>query len=58
MSHLFLYIPITLLVLVVLEATKQDDPKIIAKKALRNFSILTGVLLVGSLIVFAIQTLS
>ena len=57
MSHLLLYIPVTLAILVVLETTKQEDPKLIMKRSLRNFGILTGVLLVGSLLVFAIQTI-
>ena len=55
MSNLLLYIPITLIILIVLEACKQDDPKVIAKKSLVNFGILTGVLLAGSAIVYGLQ---
>ena len=55
MSNILLYIPVTLIILVVLEACKQDNPKAIARKTLINFSILTGVLLAGSAIVYGLQ---
>lgn len=55
MSHVLLYIPIVLVILAVLEACKQDDPRKIARRVLINFSLLTGVLLAGSAVIFAIQ---
>lgn len=55
MSYLLLYIPICLVILVVMEACRQDDPMRIAKRALINFAILTGVLVAGSAIVHVIQ---
>ena len=55
MSYLLLYIPICLIILLVMETCRQDEPKKIAKRALLNFGILTAVLLVGSLIIYGIQ---
>lgn len=55
MSHLLLYVPITVLVLAVIEACKSDDPKKIAKSALKNFAVLTLVLVVGGAIVFFVN---
>ena len=55
MSYLLLYIPICLVILTVLEACKQDDPKKIARASLINSGILTGVLLGSSILVYALQ---
>ena len=55
MSFLLLYIPICLVILLVLETCKQDEPKKIARRAFINFGILTAVLLAGCVIVYGIQ---
>ena len=55
MSFYLLYIPICLVILVVMETCKQDDPVKIARRALINFSILTGVLLAGSVLIYSVQ---
>ena len=55
MSYFLLYIPICLVILVVLEACKHDEPRKIARRSLFNFSILTVVLLLGSAIIYGIQ---
>lgn len=55
MSYLLLYVPVTALVLVVLEACKHDDPKTIAKRSAWNFGLLTTVLVVGSVAVYFIN---
>jgi len=54
-SHLLLYVPVTVLVLAVIEACKSDDPKKIAKAAFKNFGVLTLVLILGGAIVFFIN---
>ena len=55
MSYLILYAPITLLVLVVLETCRQDDPLKIARASARNFALLTLVLFLGSVAVFFVN---
>ena len=50
--ELLLYVPVTLASLLVLEACKSDDPKRIGRRALKNFTALTLVLVVGSGAVF------
>ena len=54
-SYLLFYPPIVLVIMLVLEICKQDDPRKIVKKALQNFAILTGVLMAGSILVFFIN---
>lgn len=55
MSYLLFYVPITMVVMLVLETCKRDEPAEIAKRALGNFAALTGVLFMGSLLVFLIN---
>lgn len=55
MSYLFLYIPIVLVILVVLETCRSDDPWKILKRSLSNFGILTGVLVVGSALIYLVN---
>jgi heme A synthase len=55
MSYLLFYIPITLVVMLVLEACKRDDPKEIAKRASLNFGVLTVVLMIGGVLVFLVN---
>jgi hypothetical protein len=55
MSYLWLYLPVTLVVMTVLEACRSDDPVKIAKHALRNFGMLTGALIVGSIALYFIN---
>lgn len=44
MTYLIFYIPICVVILVVLETLRNDDPKDIAKKCLKEFINLTGIL--------------
>jgi heme A synthase len=55
LSHLLLYIPVTLAVLSVIEVARTDDPKKVAKATARNFAILTTVLAAGAAVVFLIN---
>ena len=53
--ELLLYIPITLVILAVLETCRHHDPKKIVRKTAVNFGALTLVLLVGCTVIFFIQ---
>ena len=55
MSYLLFYVPITLVVMLVLEACKKDEPREIAKRAFTNLGILTSVLVVGGILVFLVN---
>ncbi|MBI2932763.1 MAG: hypothetical protein HYY16_14035 [Planctomycetes bacterium] len=55
MTYLLFYVPITFVVMLVLEACKRDDPRQIARRAAVNLGMLTGVLVVGSVLVFLIN---
>ena len=55
LSYLFLYIPIVLVILTVLETCRSDDPLKILKRALANFGVLTAVLVGGGAVVFLIN---
>jgi hypothetical protein len=55
LSYLTLFFPIVLVILLVLEACRSDDPKKIAKRALGNFGVLTAVLILGGLFVYVIN---
>ncbi|MBI2900099.1 MAG: hypothetical protein HYY17_07930 [Planctomycetes bacterium] len=52
---LLLYVPITLVILSVLEACKQDDPKKIVRRTALNFGALTAVLLIGCVVIFFVN---
>lgn len=54
-SYLAFYIPITIVVMLVLEACKRDEPVEIVKRALMNFAALTAVLALGGLLVILIN---
>ncbi|MBI3856631.1 MAG: hypothetical protein HY293_13170 [Planctomycetes bacterium] len=54
-SYLVLFFPIVLVILLVLEACRSDDPKKIAKRALANFGVLTAVLVLGGAFVYVIN---
>ena len=54
-SYLILFFPIVLLILLVLEACRSDDPRKIAKRALANFGVLTAVLILGGAFVYVIN---
>ena len=54
-NYLFLFFPIVLVILVVLEAARSDDPRSIAKRALANLGVLTAVLVLGSAFVYVIN---
>ncbi len=53
--YLVLYIPIVLVILLVLETCRSDEPKKILRRALSNFGVLTLVLGVGGLLVYLIN---
>jgi hypothetical protein len=55
LSYLFLFFPIVLVILLVLEACRSDDPRKIAKRALANFGVLTAVLVLGGAFVYVIN---
>jgi hypothetical protein len=54
-SYLFLYIPIVLVILTVLESCRSDDPRKILRRAFANFGMLTAVLVGGGAVVFLIN---
>jgi hypothetical protein len=54
-SYLFLYIPIVLVILTVLETCRSDDPRKILRRAFANFGMLTAVLIGGGAVVFLIN---
>jgi hypothetical protein len=49
-SYLWFYFPLVLAIMAVLEICRHDEPAVIVKKTLLNAGILTGVLLVGALV--------
>ena len=55
LSYLFLFFPIVLVILLVLEACRSDDPRKITKRALGNFGVLTAVLVLGGAFVYVIN---
>jgi len=55
MSYYLLYIPLCLVILIVLESCKYTKPKTILRRVAANFLVLTGVLVLGSAILFAVQ---
>lgn len=55
MSYLLFYLPITFVVLVVLETCKRDRPGEILKRSLTNLGLLTGLLALGGALVFLIN---
>ncbi len=50
--EMLLYIPVTLVSLLVLEVCKSENPRTIVRKVLKNFTTLTLVLVMGSTAVF------
>jgi hypothetical protein len=54
-SYLVLFFPIVLVILLVLETCRSDDPKKIVKRALSNFGVLTAVLVLGGAFVYVIN---
>lgn len=55
MSYLILYVPITLVIMVVLETCRRSDPVEIAKRALANFGVLTTALVLGGMLVYLVN---
>lgn len=53
--ELLLYIPITLVILAVLEACRHDNPRKVLRKTAVNFGALTAVLVLGSIVIFFIN---
>ena len=54
-SYLFLYVPIVLVILTVLETCRSDDPRKIVKRAMANFGVLAAVLVLGGACVYVIN---
>lgn len=54
-SYLLLYVPICLVVMLVLEACRSDDPGRVARRALSNFGTLTLVLGLGGALVWMVN---
>jgi hypothetical protein len=54
-TYLVLFFPIVLVILLVLEACRSDDPKKVLKRALANFSVLTAVLVLGGAFVYVVN---
>ncbi len=54
-SYLFLYIPICLVIMLVLEACRSDDPRRILRRSFSNFGMLTLVLGLGGAVVWVIN---
>jgi hypothetical protein len=54
-SYLVLFFPIVLVILLVLETCRSDDPKKIVRRALSNFGVLTAVLVLGGAFVYVIN---
>ena len=54
-SYLFLYIPICLVIMLVLEACRSDDPRRILRRSVSNFGMLTLVLSLGGAVVWAVN---
>ena len=54
-SYLFLYVPICLVIMLVLEACRSDDPRRILRRSFSNFGMLTLVLAVGGSLVWVIN---
>ena len=54
-SYLFLYVPIVLVILTVLETCRSDEPLKIFRRAFANFGVLTAVLVGGGAVVFLIN---
>lgn len=50
-----LYFPVTFVVFTVLEALREDDPKKVAKAAVRNLLLLSAVLIAGGAAVYTIN---
>ena len=54
-GFLLLFFPISMIVLVVLETCRSDDPLKIIKRSLANLGLLTGFLVVFGLLVFLLN---
>lgn len=53
--YLLWYFPICILALLVFQACKHDDRRTIVRKAAKDFFVLTGVFVVGGLVLFLIH---
>ena len=54
-GFLLLFFPISLVVLVVLETCRSDEPLAILKRSLANLGVLTGFLAVFGLLIFLLN---
>jgi hypothetical protein len=55
LSYLVLFFPIVLVILLVLETCRSDDPKKILRRAFANFGVLSAVLILGGAFVYVIN---
>ncbi len=55
MTYILLYFPLSLAILVVLEACRSDDPAKIVKRSLSNLCVLTLALAACSIVVYFIN---
>jgi hypothetical protein len=55
LNYLVLYVPIVVVILIVLETCRSDDPGRIVKRAFSNFGALTLVLAIGSAFVYVVN---
>ncbi len=54
-SYFLLFFPVAVVILLVLEMCRSDDPKRIVKRTLANMGLLTVVLVVGSAVAFVMN---
>ena len=55
LSYLVLFFPIVLVILLVLETCRSDDPKKILRRAFANLGVLSAVLILGGAFVYVIN---
>ncbi len=54
-SYFLLYFPVALVILMVLETCRSDEPRRILWRTLKNFGLLTASLAAGSAVIYLIQ---
>ncbi len=55
LAYLLWYFPVCIISLLVFQACKHDDLRTIVRKAAKDFAVLTGVFLIGGLVLFLIH---
>lgn len=54
-SYLLLYLPVTFVIFLVLEACRYDEPAKVLKRAASSFGALTTALLLGGAVVYVVN---